>query len=328
MRTIARSFATSVAAACALGVLAGPSVATTYIGIAPSGAITATSNGQVSFTSSLGAIRCEATLTGEIDQGVIPLEHFGTELATDWAGEVTGYTLARCTEPFGRSVTARAVGLPWQLDTTSYLGTVPSITGIGATILGASISFEGISGISGACVYGGDLPILSAFPAGERGNRVTLGRSSLARRSGGLLCPSSGETSGTFTSTAESLESFEPNGNAFIDCTESAFGGSGLEFETINPGAQSRRVVTCVPGSPNFVIDVRAGTRIRNPTYFSYDTARVITGRTIDATHPLEITVTFAPPANAPRLRSFLTSFELETQAGTKYIPGQGLTGP
>jgi hypothetical protein len=328
MRTLARSVVTVVAVVCTLGLLAGPAFATTYIGIAPAGEITATSNGQVSFNSPLGAIRCEATLTGVIQDGVIPLEHFGTSLPEDWVGEVTGYTLARCTEPFGRTITGRALGLPWSIDTTAFLGTLPRITGIRATLLGASVSFEGITGISGACLYGGEIPLLMTFPAGERGNSVSLASNRLSRRSGGALCPESGEVSGTFTSTTESLETFEPNGNAFIDCTESAFGGGGLEFETINPGGQSRRILTCVPGIPNSQIDVRAGTRIRNPRNFTYDAARVITGKTIDATHPLEITITFAPPANAPRLRSFLTSFELETQAGTKFIAGQGITTP
>lgn len=188
-----------LALTCALALVATAAASSAALGatasISPGGAITATSNGRVTFAgSSIIRPECNLTIRGTLGTGPINKDAPGGVL-----GSVTAVQIANCSGL--DSVTV--LGLPWTITYQSITGTLPNaVTAIRLNIVAAAFEMRGLP-VAGNCLYGGTAPtildVTGTNPYTSAGLRSLGSTAPLGKRGGGIFCPGSGWLEGTFS---------------------------------------------------------------------------------------------------------------------------------
>jgi hypothetical protein len=160
------------------------------VNVRPGGSITAASNGKVTFSTEVGSVACNVTLTGSLETEDVDIERFPV-------GSVSALRWASCA---GGELTT-ALGLPWSLVYTSALGTLPeAATGFDLTIEEAAMLFTAF-GVS--CLYRGNVEALLPVSGGNpyRAERIRASARGLTLVSGSF-CGTAASLSGEFTLSA------------------------------------------------------------------------------------------------------------------------------
>lgn len=170
--------AAALATLLALSAGAAPSLAANAISVTPGGAILITP--PVTAVGAGIAFTCTSAFQGTLERRIPKIA--GTGIGSIYAG-----TPGTCTP---RSLISNVAYLatvanPWRMTYVSFVGGLPNIAGIRFIFRNVGI---GVIGTFGTCLYGGDLGGYLATP----GNPVLPSTpDTLARRSGGVLCPPS-----------------------------------------------------------------------------------------------------------------------------------------
>lgn len=166
-KTSVTMLATLLALACA----AAPALASRAIAVSPAGAITVSP--PITFSAGGGTTTCTVTFTGIFSAQIAktPGALFGT---------LTSAPPAVCS---GGLVSRAAFLGPIDMTYTSFLGTLPNITGIGVLFRNLAVLF---TTLAGSCLYAGNVGGLFSTP----GNPVNSnGSTTMTRLSGSALCP-------------------------------------------------------------------------------------------------------------------------------------------
>lgn len=203
MHYVGRAMATACVAAVVLAITVVPAVARTALGVEPGGSIRGVSEGQVTFEESgLGLIRvrCPMTLNGLMTTTGTNKE-LSRVLPEGLVASITEGRTSGCTDQSGaeaqvipQAETLRRYGIRYD----SFLGTLPSISGILGTALEVAVRIIA-SGLT--CDYTGEQGMLIAFPATETGNTIRLLETSRLRLVRGTGCPTEGKLKGTLKLT-------------------------------------------------------------------------------------------------------------------------------
>jgi len=197
----ARALVAACVALSALTLLAGSAAAEESLRLSPSGEFTATSEGAITFQSALISVNCSVTLSGRTD----------TEVETSVArllpegiiGEIDEGRAGSCRESFGGAAEARFLiteNLLANLRYDSFLGTLPSITGVLLTALAVKLQ---ISTFGLRCLYEGAVGMLITFPPSGGANSVRLLEPTVRLVSGSEGCAREGTLRGRFRLTPE-----------------------------------------------------------------------------------------------------------------------------
>lgn len=174
MRSSLRALLVAVCAACAVAAASAP--AAQAYSIAPTGAITATSNGPIWLNSTLSTFLCEWNLQGQITASSASIG--------DTIGTITSGTLTNC---LGGIRAEALFPAPWSIRLTGVLGSSPLT---GATIVISDMTF----GTSPAtpCLYRGAAAMLVGQASG--------GSSAVSILTNSIRSPcSTGSLRGSFT---------------------------------------------------------------------------------------------------------------------------------
>jgi hypothetical protein len=177
--------------------MAAGALGSASLGLEPGGAIRAVSVGRVTFTGSGLSVECNASLNGEVAGGVSKSGARSTEGLT---GILEEGRFAECRESFG-AAEVRSLLTPSarsELIYSSFLGTLPSITGVLLTAQELTMQIRGLI----TCLYRGEVGLLVTFPAEAEGNRARiLEASRIPLVSGSETCPREGSIRGTLRIT-------------------------------------------------------------------------------------------------------------------------------
>jgi hypothetical protein len=188
MRTRLRAWLTAALTTAALAGATAGAQASPEIYFDPAGEISAVSNGKLTFTSELGRVACNATLTGRLLAEALELV-VGTSY-----GSVTGARFANCE---GDSVTILSV--PWRLEFAETTGSYPeALTGLGLEVAGMQLQLL-VGGVF-RCLYAGDMPLQWALSSEEEDtwDGGTLTPSGTLPLFAGSPCGRSASVAGTF----------------------------------------------------------------------------------------------------------------------------------
>jgi hypothetical protein len=255
---VKRTSATIVLALVAAVVLAtGTATASSWMTISPAGEVSATSSGALSFTAGGVTVRCNATLTGSFDDGVMLIERdpFGAITASTWSG-CSGGELA-------------GSGHPWTTGYRSFLGTVPSFTGLLFNLLEATLRAT-VAGLR--CVYRGDVGALVTLTGSgpSRTGSITLLGNEIALREG-ALCPATGRLTGTLAlSPTQELTYGEAAQNTYSTTpAEASEPNLRIDFGSVrvNSSKAVDLTIRADMGAWRF-----QGCQISEPAFFDWDT--------------------------------------------------------
>lgn len=187
MRRIVRLVVATTVAACAWAGIGG-SAAADSIEVSPAGSITATSQGQLTFsdTRRSSSVACNVTLTGSLLTG--PME----KVSGTPTGSVTSMTTSSCTS--GR-LTGLVSGLaPWPLVYTGQTGTPPSsISAYGLAL--DNVAFERTWPFT--CLYRGAINLSLAVSGSPYRAGVLTTSGSTLRLVSGAICPADATVAGS-----------------------------------------------------------------------------------------------------------------------------------
>jgi len=159
----------------------------------PGGSVTGSSVDGFTFIASGVEIDCDVTLGGSMS-GATLAKTVGLKV-----GEVSSMRWSGCS---GGEVEA-VLGLPWEVDYTSFTGTLPSaVTAMNVTVVNAQIRLRVFGGLA-TCLYAGALEVVLTPLLLWDGSYTTWPQfeieeegSELAKRSGGELCPATATAEG------------------------------------------------------------------------------------------------------------------------------------
>lgn len=288
-----------VAALSAAMVISGAVAASAHGGTLtarPAGDITAVSSGRLSFSTGFGSIACNTTLGG----GVFKM-NLTEEIGVAEAAAITELRTSSCTEPFGRSITASGLAFSWGVRLDSFLGTLPSISGLGMTIVGAR--FEAVGTSVGNCLYAGDIPVLMPLTAGV-GTTMRLLANRLVWQSGGAFCPRTIEGSGTFTLSAAQTITYAAVGPPLAPVATISFGGAEGRHTAV-----LRAVAAVTVGSMRLEFAGR-----------NYTAVADCIGRTMAVGDRCNVTIEVSPPATRQEELNFFDNDAPADPAGAIHL--------
>ncbi len=203
---IKRLGALLVSALAASALAGGTAAATNWMTISPAGSISAPSTGAISFSAGGVTVRCNMTLTGSLDIGVL-------QQARDPFGAVSRVQTSSCVNGEIES----AFALPWTTGFSAVQGVYPIYTGLLFNLLEATIPVRLFGGAI-RCVYRGDVGALLGLSGSGplRSGSLSLTGNAVPLREG-ALCPASGTTTGSFSLTPaqQMAPAQDPNPNVY-----------------------------------------------------------------------------------------------------------------
>jgi hypothetical protein len=259
----------------------GATAEASFMNFEPSGTVTFTSAGSLSFTEGLVTVSCTSTMGGRTRAGPI-------SISREPAGEVTSARFASCSGGTIREALFRE-RTPWTIKAESALGTLPSE----ATGLMITIENYAVTGTFGeaTCLYSGTIRVL--FPLSGPGY--------YDMEAGRIVETRLRKVSGTCSETATLAGSFSltPTTRVYISTLAEIFNDLTKGRYTVNPPSHDWGTVGLNETIAfNFEFELRTALEVKSVNVLNDPTLYTVTGL-----NPREV----LPAANYPLVATLRT---------------------